>query len=56
MLHRKKWARQYKNQMQSAPEKSNGTLINRKEENTVLSKTFIFERNESESRHPTIKQ
>ena len=47
MLHRKKWARQYKNQMQSAPEKSNGTLIN-KEENTVLSKTFIFERNESE--------
>ena len=35
--------------MQSAPEKSNGTLIERKEErNTVLSRTFIFERDESE--------
>ena len=42
MLHRKKWARQYKNQMQSAPEKSNGTLINRKEENTVYQKHLFL--------------
>jgi hypothetical protein len=42
----KKWARHI-NQIQSAPEKTNGTLITEK----VNKKPFIFER-KSERRHP----